>query len=95
MTILNTGGGSTISSNVPAVVVSHGKNGNGAYTSQGTQLSPGADADELDNQLTTGGTATANTNFISKTPTATFDDLATWVSPNILFNRMVTAGKLP
>lgn len=95
MTLLSTGGGSTISSNVPAVVISHGKNGNGAYTSQGTQLSPGADADELDNQLTTGGTATANTNFISKTPTATFDDLATWVSPNILFNRMVTAGKLP
>lgn len=95
MTILNMGGGSTISSNVPAVVVSHGKNGNGAYTSQGTQLPLGADMDEQDNQLTTSGTATANNNFISKTPTATFDDIVTWVSPNILFNRMVSAQKLP
>jgi hypothetical protein len=77
------------------VVISHGKNGNGAYTSMGTQLAAGADADELDNQLTAGGTTMANTNFISKTPTATFDDLVAWLSPNILFNRMVTAGKLP
>ncbi len=41
------------------------------------------------------GFAIANTIFISKTPAATFDDLVAWVSPNILFNRMVTAGKLP
>ncbi|MBZ0091532.1 MAG: prepilin-type N-terminal cleavage/methylation domain-containing protein [Sulfuricellaceae bacterium] len=88
-------GGSTVSSNVPAVVISHGKNGNGAYTSQGTQLATSTDVDELDNQLTTGGTATANTNFVNKTPTATFDDLVSWVSASILFNRMVAAGKLP
>lgn len=95
MTIKSTAAGSTVSSNIPAVVISHGKNGNGAYTSQGTQLPLGADADELDNQLTAGGTGTANTTFISKTPTPTFDDLAAWVSPNILFNRMVAASKLP
>ncbi|MDD5240479.1 MAG: prepilin-type N-terminal cleavage/methylation domain-containing protein [Sulfuricella sp.] len=94
MTILTTLGGSTVSTSVPAVVISHGKNGNGAYTSQGAQLATGADADELDNQLTAGGTSMANTT-ISKTPTATFDDLTSWVSPNILFNRMVTAQKLP
>lgn len=95
MTMLNTGGGSTLSSNVPVVVISHGNNGNGAYNTQGTQLPLGADVDEQDNQLTSGGTATANTNFISKTPTATFDDLVVWLSPNILFNRMVSAQKLP
>ncbi|HUW51580.1 MAG TPA: prepilin-type N-terminal cleavage/methylation domain-containing protein [Sulfuricella sp.] len=95
MTVLSTGGGSTVSSNVPVVVISHGKNGNGAYTSLGTQLPAGADPDELDNQLTTLGTAMANNNFISKTPTAAFDDIVTWVSPNILFNRMVAAQKLP
>lgn len=95
MTILNTGGGSTLSASVPAVVISHGKNGNGAYYPQGTQLPLGADVDELDNQLTAAGTATANTLFISKTPTSTFDDLTVWLSSPILFNRMVTAGKLP
>lgn len=95
MTIMSTAAGSTVSDMIPAVVISHGKHGNGAYTSQGTQLATGTDADELDNQLTAGGTSTANTTFISKTPTPTFDDLAAWVSPNTLMNRMVSAGKLP
>jgi hypothetical protein len=95
MTLLSTGGGSILASAIPVVVISHGKNGNGAYYPQGTQLPLGTDADEQDNQLTAAGTATANTNFVSKTPTDTFDDLVTWLSPNILFNRMVTAGKLP
>ncbi|MBU1689728.1 MAG: prepilin-type N-terminal cleavage/methylation domain-containing protein [Gammaproteobacteria bacterium] len=95
MTLLSTGGGSILSSTVPVVVISHGKNGNGAYYPQGTQLPLGTDVDEQDNQLITAGTATANANFVSKTPTATFDDIVIWLSPNILFNRMVTAGKLP
>jgi len=98
MTILNTGGGSIIAANVPVVVLSHGKNGNGAYNTQGTQLPLGADVDEQDNQLTAGGTATADTNFISKTPTATFDDHVNWLSfdaSSFLYKRMVAAGKLP
>lgn len=28
-------------------------------------------------------------------PNGEFDDIVTWLSPNILYNRMVTAGKLP
>ncbi|MDP3686611.1 MAG: prepilin-type cleavage/methylation domain-containing protein, partial [Sulfurimicrobium sp.] len=95
ITILNAGGGSTLASAIPVVVISHGNNGNGAYYPQGTQLPLGTDADEQDNQLTAAGTATANTNFVSKTPTATFDDIVIWLSPNILFNRMVAAGRLP
>ena len=95
MNVISTGGGSTVALNVPAVVISHGKNGNGAYTSQGAQLGAGADAGELDNQLTTGGANMANLSFVSKTPTATFDDLVSWISQNILSNRMVAAGRLP
>lgn len=95
MTIKSTAAGSTVSDKIPAIVISHGRNGNGAYTSLGAQLATDADADELDNQLTTGGTSTASTTFISKTPTPTFDDLTTWVSPNTLMNRMVAAGRLP
>lgn len=78
----------TLASNVPAVIVSHGKNGAGGFTSQGIQTTISANADESAN-------SDGNTNFISHTPTETFDDLVTWISPNILFNRMVTAGKLP
>ena len=46
-----------------------------------------------------GADETANLNgnkiFISHDPTTTFDDLVFWISPNVLVNRMVAAGKLP
>jgi len=95
MNVYATGGGSSVARNIPVMVISHGKNGNGAYTQDGTQLPVGSDSDENDNQLTTSGTGTANTDFISKIPTSSFDDLVIWLSPNILANRMVSAGKLP
>lgn len=93
LTIKIAAGGSNIASNIPAVIVSHGSNGLGAYTPQGTQLVPpllplSSDSGELDN--TNGGTT-----FVSHDFTPTFDDLVAWISPNILFNRMVAAGQLP
>lgn len=33
--------------------------------------------------------------FVSNTPSSNFDDIVTWLSSNILFSRMVAAGKLP
>lgn len=37
-----------------------------------------------------------NTNdFVSRDFSSDFDDLVVWISPNTLFNRMVSAGKLP
>jgi prepilin-type N-terminal cleavage/methylation domain-containing protein len=95
ITVMANAGGTTLASNVPAILVSHGKNGNGAYTSQGTQLAMGTDADEQDNQLTANGTDTANVSFVSKTPTSSYDDYVTWVPVSILYHRMVAAGKLP
>ena len=81
-------GGSGLASNIPAVVVSHGSNGLGGYTPQGVQLPLSGDPDEADNS---NGGAT----FVSHDFTPTFDDLVIWLSPNILFNRMVAAGRLP
>lgn len=91
-----TDGSSNIATQIPAVVVSHGKNGYGAYTSLGTQLSTtGAGTDELEN-------IDADATFVSRVytdnPAATggaFDDIVIWITPNILLNRMVAAGKLP
>lgn len=80
--------GTTIASSIPAIVVSHGKNGAGAYNNQGTPIPVSVDADEAEN-------SDGNTNFVSHTPTSTYDDLVAWVSPNTLFNRMVAAGRLP
>lgn len=89
-----TNGAASIASNIPAIVVSHGKNGLGAWLSDGTQLAGPSSTDEIEN---TDNDAT----FVSRTHSAAgstsgeFDDLVAWVVPGILFNRMVAAKKLP
>lgn len=83
-------GGTSIAIDAPAVIISHGKNGAGAYTRQGTQLPAGSNADEQENS-----DGTADNNYASHTPTPGFDDEVVWLSVNILLNRMVTTGKLP
>lgn len=88
MTIKTATTGSNVATGIPAVFVSHGTNGLGAYTPQGTQILASNDSDEADN-------SNANNNFVSHDFTPAFDDLIVWISPSILFNRMVSAGKLP
>ena len=74
----------TSSPGVPVVIFSTGKNG----------PTGGTGIDELKN-------LDGNQTFVSHTPAPSgaangeFDDIVTWVSPNILINRMVAAGKLP
>ena len=83
-----------VADTLPAVVVSHGKNGAGAYNAGGSTNAPPAGDDEKANQ-------DANNDFVSHAPTqgdapgGEFDDLVAWVSPNILFSRMLGAGRLP
>jgi len=83
-------GGTIIASTIPAVVVSHGTNGFGGYLPTGLQVLPvpAANVDEIENSDT-------NFNFVSHGNSPIFDDIVAWISPNILFNRMVSAGKLP
>lgn len=81
-------GGTGVADNMPAIFLSHGKNGAGAYISNGTQLAVSAGDDEEEN-------SDNNKNFVSHNITSDFDDLVIWLSPNTLLNRMVTAGKLP
>ncbi|MEJ5209957.1 MAG: prepilin-type N-terminal cleavage/methylation domain-containing protein [Burkholderiales bacterium] len=92
-----------LATDLPAVVVSHGKNGYGAVSAN---TAPGANAtspaptspDELQNTHAPGYVPDA---FVSRaaTPTGTpageFDDLVVWLSPYVLFDRMVAAGRLP
>jgi prepilin-type N-terminal cleavage/methylation domain-containing protein len=86
LTVYKTSGGAKVSDNLPAVIVSHGQNGLGAYTPQGNQIN-GSIADESEN-------ADNNNSFVSKEFTTSFDDLVLWLSPNLLFNRMVYAGRV-
>jgi prepilin-type N-terminal cleavage/methylation domain-containing protein len=84
---------STLTTNAPAVVISHGKNGFGATNANNTANPAPTSADELENTNATNG------NFVSHPPTPPganeFDDLVIWLSPNILYNRLITAGRLP
>lgn len=81
--------GAIVASDIPAVIVSHGINGLGAYQPVGSAKISGATGDELEN-------SDNDNTFVSKDQVqGGFDDLVVWLSPNTLANRMVTAGKLP
>jgi type II secretory pathway pseudopilin PulG len=82
---------------IPAVILSHGKNGFGATSSTGVArpAPPSWSGDEADN-----ATNTTLFYFRSRTEVTTatggeFDDVVSWVSLNQLFARMVSAGSLP
>ena len=96
-------GATALTNGAVAVVISFGKNGYGGYSADGYRVAPLTDttSDEYAN-------ATLGSPFFSRTQTGPrpsckdgtanpceFDDLVTWLSPNVLFNRMVAAGKLP
>ena len=99
--VSSSAGGIAVATAIPAVVISHGKNGNAAFTAEGTQLPAGSDADELENRVLITSTGTWSDASVAKefvkraVPTATYDDEVVWISPGVLFNRMITAGKLP
>jgi len=76
---------SSLTSNpgVPVVIYSTGKNGGSGGTSTDEAENPNpnsADSDRI---------------FVSHSPTTDFDDIMVWVSPHVLINRMVRAGRLP
>lgn len=83
-----TSAGTLLASTIPAVLVSHGPNGQGAYLPTGVQMPISADADEAEN-------SDADVEFVSKAFTSTFDDQLVWITPSILMHRMVSAQKLP
>lgn len=93
---------SAIANNLPALVLSYGKNGYGAINVNRvagditTIPCPGGGCGQDEVENTNG-----DVNFVSRTMTPStvadgeFDDIVTWLSPNVLFNRMVAAGRLP
>ncbi|MCK9201171.1 MAG: type II secretion system protein [Gallionella sp.] len=81
----------SVAFNVPAIVVSHGSNGLGAYTPAGGTPPTTATGDELDNVASDNNNHFVSHDFVQNG----FDDIVAWISPNTLMNRMVAAGKLP
>lgn len=102
----NTGALTPLTNNndIVAVALSHGPNGYGGTNDDGTTISvPAQDQDEKTN------VASASPNYVTRpakkasagcadaagSPLCEFDDIVVWISPNVLFNRMVAAQRLP
>jgi prepilin-type N-terminal cleavage/methylation domain-containing protein len=90
MQVLDSAGGALVADEIPAVIISLGANKvPGAASASG---------DEQENDPDVAGVGIDDT-FVStdyrNDPANEFDDLVTWVSPNVLKARMVQAGRLP
>lgn len=79
--VRNSASGDVVADNLPVIVLSRGKNW---ATSTSTDESENNDTDAIYVQR-----------LYSNDPANSYDDLVSWLSPNILKNRMVSAGRLP
>ena len=94
-----------LADNLPAIVISHGRNGFGAISTSGVTRPPapgGTDeAKNTDGDNTfysrgySGDNSSCADNNDESTPLCAFDDIVMWLSPAVLNNRMVTSGRLP
>lgn len=84
----NCGAATTLTSKAVLVVYSVGKNAATGGTGSDEVVNPNPNSLNVNKGV-----------FVSHTQSAAagneFDDIVTWLSPNILFNRMVAAGRLP
>lgn len=89
---LTTEGGRT-----PVVVLSHGANGLGATTGDGQAFPPPASgSDEAINTTLSGRqfySRSLSENAVA--PGGAFDDRLTWLSPNLIANRLISSGNFP
>lgn len=85
----------TLSTTAVFAVISHGKNGSGAVNFSTNAANPAsASVDEQDN-YGTDADVVYRPQFTGGPATNEFDDIVIWMSKYTLFNRMVSAGKLP
>lgn len=94
----------TAASEVPAILISHGRNGFGATSVDGVTRIAAAAPDEIEN---TNGDATYITRAYAPgdaacsddadegAPLCEFDDLVVWMAPTVLNEKLVSAGRLP
>ena len=89
---LTTDGGRT-----PVVILSHGANGLGATDQEGNALAPpAAGSDEARNASPDSRLFYARpTSENPGAPGGAFDDRVSWLSPNLIAHRLISAGRLP
>ena len=81
---------SAVATELPVIVISHGSNW--ALSSSTDEL---ANNDAFDSEATSVQRRTYVYRNYSQAENAEFDDLLIWLSPHVLMNRMLAAGKLP
>lgn len=95
---------SLVTENVPAIVISHGKDGyDPTQTDQQVEnfdrdpVNPVTGIDILTTYVTASYTDSAfvYTDYSLASGDINFDDLVRWISPTILINKMIESGKLP
>ncbi len=72
---------------LPAVLLSHGRNGLGGYRSNGQRTLASSD-DEREN-------SDADLAFVAQRPGPQYDDHVRWISGDVLKSRLLAAGRLP
>ena len=88
---LTTDGGRT-----PVVILSHGANGLGATDQDGNTLAPPTGSDEARNAGPDGRLFYARSPSENPgAPGGAFDDRVSWLSPNLIAHRLISAGRLP
>jgi prepilin-type N-terminal cleavage/methylation domain-containing protein len=95
----------SIGNSLPAVLISHGRNGFGAISTSGAaRPTTTAGTDEAENtngdatfygRIYTGDNSPCADDTDESTALCPFDDIVVWLSPALLNNRMVVAGRLP
>ena len=80
----NCAAGTTLTSNAAAIIYSLGKNA----------ATGGVGADEVEN-LNNNRAFVWHTSAADSAPNGEYDDIMVWMSPNILYSRLISAGQLP
>ncbi len=82
-----------LANQLPVVLVSHGKNGAGAFNSNGG-ANPDPEAANTDERANA-NTDVVNDDYVARTPATNFDDIVVWLPTPVLISKMVSAGRLP
>lgn len=81
--------GTALTTGVPALIYSTGKNGGYGGTGLDEAANPNPNSANNDRVFVFHVPAPASS------ANGEFDDIMTWLSPNVLYNRMISAGRLP
>ena len=81
--------GTALTTGVPALIYSTGRNGGYGGTGLDEAANPNPNSANNDRVFVSHAPAP------SSAANGEFDDVMTWLSPNVLYNRMISAGRLP